>query len=121
MPIDLVLVRHGQTEGNLARERSKREDKSLWTAEFRERPGRLWRLTDLGIGQAQAAGAWIRENLDPRFSRYTPRSTPGPRRRPATWVCPAPSGRRSSTCVSACGGRWRTCPRTSAGSSTSTS
>lgn len=70
MPVDLVLVRHGQTEGNLARERSKQGDKSLWTPEFRQRPGRLWRLTDLGIEQAQAAGRWIRENLDAHFARY---------------------------------------------------
>lgn len=70
MPVELVLVRHGQTEGNLARERSKKGDKGLWTPEFRERPGRLWRLTDLGIEQAKAAGSWVCENMDPHFSRY---------------------------------------------------
>jgi NAD+ kinase len=70
MPVDLVLVRHGETEGNLARQLSKQGDKRLWTPEFRERPGRLWRLTDRGIEQAQAAGRWICANIGVDYDRY---------------------------------------------------
>lgn len=70
MPVDLVLVRHGRSEGNEAREQSKRGDSSAYTAQFRARRNREWRLTDLGIGQAQAAGEWIARNVSPAFSRY---------------------------------------------------
>ena len=70
MPATLVLVRHGETEGNVARELSKRGDKSLWSEEFRQRSGRLWRLTDLGIQQARTAGAWICSNVGTHFDRY---------------------------------------------------
>lgn len=70
MPVNLVFVRHGQTEGNVARELSKQGDPSLWTPEFRQRPPRLWRLTDRGIDQAKAAGKWIRANIGTHFDRY---------------------------------------------------
>lgn len=70
MPVDLVLVRHGRSEGNEAREQSKRGDNSPYTPEFRARRNREWRLTDLGIAQSRAAGRWIRENVSPTFSRY---------------------------------------------------
>ncbi|HWC28024.1 MAG TPA: histidine phosphatase family protein, partial [Solirubrobacteraceae bacterium] len=70
MPVDLVLVRHGRSEGNEAREQSKRGDESSYTEQFRARRNRQWRLTDLGIAQAVAAGEWIREHIAPSFSRY---------------------------------------------------
>jgi NAD+ kinase len=70
LPIDLVLVRHGESEGNLARARSKRQDNSDFTAEFMARHSSLYRLTDRGRMQAQAAGEWIRENVGGEFDRY---------------------------------------------------
>lgn len=70
MPVELVLVRHGRSEGNEAREQSKQGDDSPYTPEFRARRNREWRLTDLGIAQAQAAGRWVREHISPTFSRY---------------------------------------------------
>ncbi|HVL30936.1 MAG TPA: phosphoglycerate mutase family protein [Solirubrobacteraceae bacterium] len=93
MPVDLVLVRHGRSEGNEAREQSKHGDNSAYTAEFRARRNREWRLTDLGIAQAQSAGDWIREHVSPTFSRYytseylRARETAGHLRLPeAQWV-----------------------------------
>lgn len=70
MPVELVLVRHGRSEGNEAREQSKQGDNSPYTPEFRARRNREWRLTDLGIAQAKAAGRWVREQISPTFSRY---------------------------------------------------
>lgn len=70
MPVDVVLVRHGRSEGNEAREQSKQGDNSAYTEEFRARRNREWRLTDLGIAQARAAGAFIRTQIRPSFSRY---------------------------------------------------
>jgi hypothetical protein len=37
LPIDIVLVRHGESEGNLAQAYSKKGDDSLWTPEFSAR------------------------------------------------------------------------------------
>jgi len=70
MPVDLVFIRHGRSEGNEAREQSKHGDNSAYTERFRARLNRDWRLTDLGIAQAQAAGQWIRKQISPTFSRY---------------------------------------------------
>lgn len=70
MPVDLVFVRHGRSEGNEARERSKRGDDRHYTSDFRKRRNREWRLTDAGIEQATAAGDWIRDNIAERFFRY---------------------------------------------------
>jgi len=68
MPVDLVFVRHGRSEGNEAREQSKQGDNSHYTDEFRARRNREWRLTDLGIEQAKAAGHWIPFGLLLAFS-----------------------------------------------------
>lgn len=63
MPIDLVLVRHGQSEGNLANQFSYAGDKRGFTEAFKARPSWAWRLTDKGIWQAEAAGEWIHANI----------------------------------------------------------
>lgn len=70
MPIDLVLVRHGQSEGNAAVHLSRQGDDSAFTEEFLSRHSGEWRLTDLGIKQAKAAGAWIHAHIGPMFDRY---------------------------------------------------
>ncbi len=76
MPIDLVLVRHGQSEQNLASHFAKNGDPSLYTDEFRKRHGGQHRLTKKGRSQAEAAGKWLRKNdlayFDRRYvSAYT--------------------------------------------------
>ncbi len=70
MPIDLVLVRHGESEGNVVNDRSKQGDDSLFTEEYYERHSSQWRLTDKGIAQAEAAGRWLRANMSVNFDRY---------------------------------------------------
>lgn len=70
MPIDLLLVRHGESEGNLAKERHKAGDDSGFTEAFRDRHSSQFRLTTRGVAQAQAAGAWLKANGLSRFDRY---------------------------------------------------
>jgi len=70
MPIDLVLVRHGQSEGNVAIHMSKRGDFSAFTEEFMCRHSSVWRLTNRGIEQAQITGAWLQKNMNVDFDRY---------------------------------------------------
>lgn len=61
MPLDLMLVRHGESEGNLALEAAKSGDRTHITKEFSDRNPSDYRLTDKGVEQAEAAGSWIRE------------------------------------------------------------
>lgn len=70
MPNDLVIVRHGHSEGNLAIGKSKKGDHSMLTPEFRETPGHRWRLTEKGREQASQAGDWVRANIGDSFDRY---------------------------------------------------
>lgn len=65
MPIDLLLVRHGESEGNVALEAAKGGDHSM-----AEDPAYLarstfdYRLSARGRAQAEAAGEWIRSWMD---------------------------------------------------------
>lgn len=71
MPRDLILVRHGESEGNVVLGASKKGDQSYFQIpEFRDRPGHDWRLTDEGIRQAQQAGTRIRQEFPDGFDRY---------------------------------------------------
>lgn len=72
MPIDLVLVRHGESEGNLAQAKSLKGDQSAWQMEaFHQRHTSLYRLTNVGREQARAAGEWIRKNIGPFDAYYS--------------------------------------------------
>lgn len=71
MPLHLRLVRHGESEGNVATAASLRGDDSYYTPEFLARHSRDWRLTPKGRGQAGTAGEWLREVSHGRFyTRY---------------------------------------------------
>lgn len=63
LPLDLVLVRHGQSEGNAARRLSEAGDHSAYSEAFRNRHSGSFRLTDQGRREAQAAGRWIQSEL----------------------------------------------------------
>jgi hypothetical protein len=52
-PLELILVRHGQSEGNEATARSEKGDQTPWTPEFRAKHSSTYRLTDKGILQAK--------------------------------------------------------------------
>jgi len=70
MPMNLVLVRHGQSEGNVAFNLLKKEDDSLFTPEFAARHTSLWRLTNKGIEQAKIAGNWIKNEIGIVFDKF---------------------------------------------------
>ncbi len=72
MPQSLFLVRHGESEGNVANRASRKGDNSYFANEqFRNRHSSQWRLTDKGIEQACWAGKMIR-SLDLKIGRmYT--------------------------------------------------
>ena len=70
MPIDLILVRHGQSEGNIVIENMKRGDTSLHTETVRNTPNYQWRLTEQGREQARSTGEWINRNIGTDIGRY---------------------------------------------------
>jgi broad specificity phosphatase PhoE len=70
MPYDLVLVRHGKSEGNKATALSKRGNNSMFTKEFLNRHSSTWRLVDEGKEQPAIAGLWIKRNIADRFFCY---------------------------------------------------
>ncbi len=70
MPIDFVLVRHGQSEGNLANKYAYQGDNRHYTEDFRNRHSSQWRLTEQGVEEAKVAGDWIKENIGGEFDRY---------------------------------------------------
>jgi NAD+ kinase len=70
MPIDLVLVRHGESEQNFANRKSKKNDHSLVErAEYQERHVSAHRLTAEGRRQAEDAGLWLRTHKLGKFDR----------------------------------------------------
>lgn len=72
MPIDLVLVRHGESEGNIAERLSRKGDDTVFTPDFRQRHSSQWRLTKTGIRQARIVGKWLKKEFagPPHFDRY---------------------------------------------------
>lgn len=64
MPYELIFVRHGQSEANIVQ---KRDDHGLHpdtTKSILARPDWRHRLTSQGVKQAQAAGNWVRKNIN---------------------------------------------------------
>lgn len=61
MPLDLVFVRHGESEANVLQKAEKEGRESDFPRELRERPDWMHRLTPNGEEQAKVAGAWILE------------------------------------------------------------
>lgn len=73
LPIDLVLVRHGQSEGNAAKRLSEAGDNSAFTEEFRDRHSTSFHLTMLGREQTVRAGRCLRQEFFQNgygFDRY---------------------------------------------------
>lgn len=63
LPVDLVLVRHGQSEGNAAKRLSEAGNDSAYTDEFLVRHSASFRLTDKGREQARQAGEFLRNEF----------------------------------------------------------
>lgn len=66
LPLDLVLVRHGESEGNVA----IHEGGNAFQGALGALPSSLWELTVAGRDQAISAGAWLRKVFPSGFGRY---------------------------------------------------
>jgi NAD+ kinase len=72
LPIDLILVRHGQSEGNAAKRLSEKGDESGYAA-LKDRHTRSFRLSERGREQAVTAGNWLEDEFckdGKGFDRY---------------------------------------------------
>ncbi len=69
MPRNLVFVRHGESEGNVANHASRNGDDSYLTPEFRARHTSDWDLTPRGVEQAAAAKEWLDREFPDGFGR----------------------------------------------------
>ena len=70
LPVDLVIVRHGQSEANMMIDMTKRGDMSAQNAmRDAQRHDSNMRLTDKGREQARMVGAWLKENA-PAFDAF---------------------------------------------------
>lgn len=68
MPLDLILVRHGQSEQNHILHEARKGDNSLDDL-YRATPPSQFRLTDLGREQAEKTGAWLKAEGFGSFDR----------------------------------------------------
>ena len=62
LPIDIILVRHGQSEGNVAQKASRKGDNQFFTPEFRDRHSRAFHEVQGGDPMAGAGPCGLRGN-----------------------------------------------------------
>ena len=68
-PVDLVLIRHGESESNISKARG--QDRSQISGDFAERHTSKYRLTDVGRMQAKMTGEYIQRELGDFDIHYT--------------------------------------------------
>ncbi|MBT1166862.1 histidine phosphatase family protein [Bifidobacterium simiarum] len=69
MPLDLYVIRHGESEANVIVEAGQQGDDSLYTQDNVTVPDRSWRLTATGRKQADCIGRWL-VSQQQLFDRY---------------------------------------------------
>lgn len=69
-PQELVLMRHGESVGNVANRASKNGDHSHFTPQFRALHSDNWELSRNGQKQAMKAGDWLRANGLSKFDSH---------------------------------------------------
>ena len=69
MPLDLYVIRHGESEANVIISAGEQGDNSLYTQDNVTVPDRSWRLTATGRKQADCIGRWLVEQQQ-LFDRY---------------------------------------------------
>lgn len=70
MPVDLVLVRHGQSEANVIQKQQKDDVNALAPDGFHDRHDSRVRLSQEGREQARATGEWLQQEFPEAFDRY---------------------------------------------------
>lgn len=69
LPLDILFIRHGESEGNIAARYGDAGIDEL-QEKISKKSGYDYRLTKTGIDQAKTTGAWIKKNISKKFDRY---------------------------------------------------
>ena len=117
MPLDLYVIRHGESEANVIVQAGEQGDNSLYTQDNVTVPDRSWRLTATGRKQADCIGRWL-VSQQQLFDRYMVSPYVRTRETAATMPCPRPNGRRTVCCVNVLGVRSTPSPRTNSKTTT---
>lgn len=104
MPLDLYVIRHGESEANVIISAGEQGDNSLYTQDNVTVPDRSWRLTATGRKQADCIGRWL-VSQQPLFDRYLVSPYVRTRETAATMPCLRRNGRRHACCANAPGVR----------------
>ncbi len=64
MPVDIIMIRHGESEANVIQRRIKDDPSYVAPEGFYDRHDSEMRLSQLGEQQARIAGQWILNNVD---------------------------------------------------------
>ena len=91
MPLDLYVIRHGESEANVIVQAGEQGDNSLYTQDNVTVPDRSWRLTATGRKQADCIGRWL-VSQQQLFDRYMVSPYVRTRETAAPWPCPRPNG-----------------------------
>jgi len=70
LPERLTLVRHGESEANIAQKLARSDRATELPKSFADRHDSFMRLSPLGVEQAKIAGDWLRENAGAPFDRF---------------------------------------------------
>ena len=104
MPLDLYVIRHGESEANVIINAGEQGDNSLYTQDNVTVPDRSWRLTATGRKQADCIGRWLvaQQQL---FDRYLVSPYVRTRETAATMALPKAKWRRRACYANAPGAR----------------
>ena len=94
MPLDLYVIRHGESEANVIISAGEQGDNSLYTQDNVTVPDRSWRLTATGRKQADCIGRWLVAQ-QPLFDRYLVSPYVRTRETRPRWPCRKRNGRRT--------------------------
>jgi len=70
MPVDLLLVRNGTSEGALAIKKARMGDSAQLSHDIVKTHSSKWRLSEFGRIQAKSTGRWIRDNFKQPFNAF---------------------------------------------------
>ena len=70
LPIDLLLVRNGISEGAIMIKKAQKEKNSIELESLCQTHSSRWRLTDFGRLQSKSTGKWISDHFHGNFDAY---------------------------------------------------
>ena len=70
LPLNIILIRHGESEGNLAKNLALEDNNNKLFDKLEYRRNPFYRLTNNGIKQIIKTGEWIKKNIHLNIDKY---------------------------------------------------